>query len=78
MNPRYADLIKMPIEKVRAFLKLHPGHIGAENALQALQQEMKAKAKLDRIGRRQGGVEGWTKTRFSYSGSRCPTKRELR
>lgn len=74
----YADLIKMPLEQVRAFLSANPGHIAADNAVRELEREQKEKKRLARMGRDTAVVNGMTKNRFAHKGGRrCPTNRSL-
>lgn len=75
---KYSELIKMSIEKVRIFLEEHPDHVGAKNALSTLEHDAKREAALKRMGRRHTAESMSKSGRFSHSGPRCPTKRELR
>lgn len=75
---KYDDLIKLPVEEVRAFATANPDHIGANNALRMLEHEEKQKKVLKRLGKKTATVPGSTKQRYRASMRRTPTDRELR
>ena len=73
---KYADLIKMKVEDVELFLENNPDHIAGNNALRALQREIKTEKKLKRYGKRHASrTDGFTK---AYRKGRCPSKRDLK
>ena len=74
----YAEVIQMPLDDVRQLNKQNPGNKAVGNALRELERKAKAQKKLKRMGRKSATVNGMTKNRFSHSGPRVPTKKELK
>lgn len=74
---KYADLLKMSVKDVHAFILANPTSIAALNALRQLLHKERQEAILRKLGN--NTVSGQTKpVRPSLRGPRCPTKRELR
>lgn len=76
-GPTYQELTGLGLDAVREFLRLHPGHIGAGNAIRQLEDERKHKASLKRAGRCEATVIDPDFTR-QWPKGRCPTNRALR
>jgi hypothetical protein len=76
-GPKYEELMAIGLDAARNFARLHPGHIGAENAIRQLEDERKHKASLKRAGRREATVIDPDFTR-QWPKGRCPTTRALR
>ena len=76
--PTYSELIALPLTEVRRIATENPTHIASQNALRELERQAKHAKSLARMGRRGATAAGMTKNRFSHSGPRVPTKRELK
>lgn len=70
----YAELTRLSLEAAQEWLKDHPDHIGAANAVREIERRLHAERRLMllRIGAVRDGV-----TRMRRAG-RAPTKRDLR
>lgn len=77
-GPTFDQLKETGLAACREFLRLHPRHVGAINVISQMEQEAQAKRRSIARAKRTAIQDGMTKSRWSPSGPRCPTKRELR
>lgn len=73
---KYAELLEMPLADVRQYAAENPNHIGAQNAIRALELQEKHRKASKRMGQKLATVSGWTRHRPLRG--RCPRTRDLR